>query len=200
MKRRHLAMYFLLLITAGFCVGRIYSLNILSMEALGREFSGLVSASASLFTAWIALSALNSWRIQEKYKKEIELFMLAFELLSELKCCSKIYARELIYITHKNRDVELYIKNTQPFSEHLKEYARVYARIEFLGLFPSMPKFVSADALNTKINKIISDENRKEERVVAQLVKQASDNIDSYFDEIFTALKKNSPIDKIKRG
>lgn len=199
MKRRHLAIYFLLLIISGFCVGNIYSANIVSMEALS-GFSGLISASASLFTAWIALSALNSWRIQEKYKKHVELSMQAFELLSELKCSSKIYADQLIRVRHNNLDENKYFENTRPFVEQLKEYSRIYARIEFLGLLPSMSRFVSVDALNDKIKQLVFDEIQKENEIAAIRTKNAQDNIDSFFDDLLNAIKTFSPIDKINRS
>lgn len=160
------------------------------------NLSSFIAAVASLITAWIALGAWGAWRKQEKYKKEVELCMLVFELLSDIEVTAKIYARELIRLTAASGDEKNYLDNVNSYSEKLGEYARVYARIEILSFTHILEKLPAADKLNTAICDSVDQRSVNGKADVTPETKRAHDKIEGVFKETFASLKTVIPTAK----
>lgn len=176
----------------GFLLGQTYPFKL----SLLAEFGVIISAFATVFTASIAYSALDSWKEQAVHKAEIEYSLKAFELLSDIKISSKVYSEALLEITGAKISVEFYFEKTAPFTKQLREYARLYARLDFLGLTNIQKNLKSAVEINSEVNSIVFSKNKSDELSHNQKRIDANEQLDKIFKDSLSSLRAVSPTAK----
>ncbi|WP_299264514.1 hypothetical protein [uncultured Psychrosphaera sp.] len=190
--------YCLLVFLAGSIFGGIFISNESLLNLLAQAGS-IVSALAGVFTAGVALFALNSWKAQEKYKNESQLCLEVFESLSEIETNAIIYARELIRIKQKNSDVDTYLNEIEPYSQALSKYSKIHARAKFEDFTDLLKILDKTEKLNSEINEIISNENSKNDTTSAELFISARNNLNRIFKKKLTRITAiNKQINSLK--